>query len=95
MALFLLSGCWQAFKQAQAMRQLDQLPRRPEFTCPECATHPPIGRYWLCPGCRQPFDPFVSEARCPQCAAVLDLTVCPDCQSAHAHRSWDASIRDT
>jgi len=94
MAFFLLSNCWGSFKQAQALRKLEQLPRRTEYRCPDCEAHPPIGNYWLCPSCRQAFDPFASAGQCPHCSVVLDRTVCPDCGSARAQRSWDGSIRD-
>lgn len=94
MAFFLLSGCWSSFKQAQGLRRLEQLPRRPEFRCPECHAAPPIGSYWLCPACRGAFDPFATSAVCPHCRAALDLTTCPDCGSTRPQRSWDGSIVD-
>jgi Zn-dependent protease len=94
MAFFLLSNCWGSFQHARMLRKTEQLPRRTEFKCPDCEAHPPIGSYWLCPSCRKAFDPFATGAVCPQCSAALELTTCPDCHSARAHRSWDASIRD-
>ncbi|MDI1318742.1 MAG: site-2 protease family protein [bacterium] len=94
MAFYLLANCWQSFQQAKAMRQLEKLPRRPEFKCPVCHASPPVGRYWRCPACGQNFDPFATAAQCPHCQATLDLTPCPDCGNARTQRSWDASIRD-
>lgn len=94
MAFFMLTGCWQSFRQAKELRKIELLPRRPEFRCPDCTASPPRGNHWLCPACRLAFDPFASEARCPQCAAALDLTACPDCGGVRGHRAWDASIRD-
>jgi Zn-dependent protease len=94
MTFFLLSNCWRGYQQALQLRKFEQLPRRPEFACPVCRVAPPRGAYWLCPQCRQAFDPFVTSAVCPHCNAVLELTICPDCGSARAHRSWDAFIRD-
>ncbi len=94
MALFMLSTCWKSFQQAKELRQVEQLPRRAEFRCPECRASPPRGNYWLCPACRQAFDPFVTGAQCPHCATPLDRTVCPDCGSERDQRTWDASIRD-
>lgn len=94
MALFLLSYCWQSFKAAKELRKLEQLPRRLGFACPVCHAQPPRGNFWLCPQCRQGFDPFATEATCPHCQAVLDRTPCPDCGSARHHRAWDASIRE-
>ncbi|AOS45938.1 Peptidase family M50 [Lacunisphaera limnophila] len=94
MAFFMLSNCWQSFQQARALRTVEQLPRRPEFKCPDCHASPPRGAYWRCPSCRQAFDPFASSAQCPHCQAMLDLTTCPDCGTARAQRTWDGTIRD-
>lgn len=94
MSFFLLANSWSSFKHAQEVRRIERLPRRPQFRCPECHSSPPIGNFWLCPSCRQPFDPFATQAVCPHCSSALDLTACPDCGTARAHRSWDASIRD-
>jgi Zn-dependent protease len=94
LAFFLLSNSWGSFKHARELRRLERLPRRPEFKCPECHASPPIGSFWLCPSCRQAFDPFATQAVCPHCATSLDRTACPDCGTARAHRTWDGSIRD-
>lgn len=94
-ALFLLMQSWGSFKAAGSLRKLEQLPRRPEFKCPACHASPPRGEYWLCPSCQRPFDPFATNAVCPHCQASLEVTACPDCHSAHPHRSWDASIVNT
>ena len=93
-AFYLISICWRSYQQAGALRQLEKLPRRPEFKCPVCKTAPPVGNYWICPACKSTFDPFATGAVCPQCHAALSVTACPDCQNARAHRSWDATIRD-
>lgn len=94
LAFFMLSNCWQSFQQAKELRKIERLPRRPEFKCPECHASPPRGNYWLCPSCRQAFDPFATDARCPHCQTMLDRTTCPDCSGSRGHRAWDASIRD-
>jgi hypothetical protein len=94
LAFFLLSNCWQSFKYAKELRRVELLPRRPEFKCPSCQASPPLGNYWLCPACRQAFDPFATAAKCPHCSTVLEQTTCPDCGEARAHLAWDASIRD-
>jgi Zn-dependent protease len=93
-AFFLLSNCWRSYQHAQVLRKIEQLPRRTGFACPVCHTPPPVGNYWLCPHCRQPFDPFATAAQCPQCQTTLDLLPCPECGSARGLRSWDASVRD-
>ncbi len=94
MTFFLSSNCWRSFQSAQALRKIEQLPRRSEFACPVCHASPPIGNFWQCPQCRQPFDAFATGAQCPHCSATLELTPCPDCGTARGQRSWDASIRD-
>lgn len=94
LAFFLLSNSWGSFKHARELRRLERLPRRPEFKCPECHASPPVGSFWLCPSCRQAFDPFATQAVCPHCATSLDRTACPDCGTARAHRAWDGSIRE-
>ena len=94
MAFFMLGSSWQGLQQARVLRRIEQLPRRPEFRCPDCHASPPQGGYWQCPACQAAFDPFVTEARCPQCQVELASTLCPDCGRAHPHRSWDATIRE-
>lgn len=94
MAAFLLVNCWGSFRQARALRQIEQLPRRSKFACPVCHAAPPRGAYWLCSHCRQTFDPFATGAVCPHCQTSFELTKCLDCGHSRALRSWDASIRD-
>lgn len=94
LAFFLLSQSWSSYRAAGALRKIEQLPRRPEFKCPVCHASPPVGAYWICPSCREAFDPFASSAVCPHCKAVLDLTTCPDCHATRGHRAWDGSIVD-
>jgi Zn-dependent protease len=94
MTLFLLSNCWRSFQQARALRTIELLPRRPEFACPVCGAAPPIGEYWRCRQCGQPFDTFATRAVCPHCQTVHEVTTCPDCGSARALRTWDKSIVD-
>ena len=94
MAAFLLSNCWESFRQARGLRQIEQLPRRPEYACPVCHTAPPRGEYWQCNHCQHAFDTFATGAVCPHCSTNFELTKCPDCGSSRALRSWDASIRE-
>lgn len=93
-SLFLLSICWRSFQQALALRKIERLPRRPEFACPVCRAAPPIGNYWGCKQCGQPFDPFATGAVCPHCGTVHEVTACPDCREARPLRSWDKAIRE-
>jgi Zn-dependent protease len=88
MTLFLLSNCWRSFQQARAMREVERLPRRRELGCPACGVSPPIGIFWRCEHCAQPFDLFASATVCPQCTAVQTGASCVDCGSTHAHSTW-------
>jgi len=76
------------------LRRAEKLPRRPEFACPVCKSAPPIGNYWRCGQCGQPFDMFVFAATCPYCHAVHDTVGCPDCGEARPYPAWDASVTD-
>lgn len=93
-ALFLLSYCWRSFQEAQALRKIEQLPRRREFACPECHCAPPTGPYWRCPQCGNGFDVFLDGGVCPHCTTVQTVAPCPDCGAARPLRSWDKSIVD-
>lgn len=94
LAFFVVSRAWSGYQESAALRKIEQLPRREQFKCPSCHASPPIGAYWICQSCRQPFDPFATNAVCPHCQTTLDVTTCPDCHSARPHRSWDATIVD-
>jgi hypothetical protein len=78
-SVFMLMNCWGGLKHAQGLLRLAKLPRREGFACPSCRTAPPIGAYWKCGQCEQPFDTFQSRAVCPHCAAQFATTVCLDC----------------
>lgn len=81
-------NCWNGFKQAQALRSLEKLPRRQEFACPSCKSHPPIGPYWKCNQCGSQFDTFASGGVCPQCSTRFETTTCLDCRRSSAMTEW-------
>jgi Zn-dependent protease len=87
-AVFILINCWSGFKQAQALSRFAKLPRREEFSCPTCKTAPPVGDYWKCSHCGQPFDIFQTRAVCPHCASRFDITRCLDCGALHPMSEW-------
>jgi Zn-dependent protease len=91
-AVFILINCWSGFKQAQALSRFAKLPRRQEFSCPTCKTAPPVGEYWKCAHCAQPFDTFQTQAVCPRCASRVDVTRCPDCGALHPMHEWKAPL---
>ena len=87
-AIFMLLNCWGGLKHAQTLLRLARLPRRKEFACPSCRTAPPIGAYWKCGQCGQPFDTFQTGGVCPHCAAQFVTTVCLDCGEQHPLQEW-------
>src|SRR6202167_3723229 len=68
-SVFMLMNCWGGLKHAQTLLRRAKLPRREGFACPSCRTAPPIGAYWKCGQCGQPFDTLQCRAVCPHCAA--------------------------
>ena len=87
-ALFMLMNCWSGLKHAQALLKFAKLPRREAFACPSCKTAPPIGEYWKCGHCKQPFDTFQTQAVCPHCGTQFALTRCLDCGEEHSFSEW-------
>jgi Zn-dependent protease len=90
-AAYILMSCWGGFKSAQAMLRMDKLPRRNDFACPDCGTHPPVGNLWKCAGCGQNFDTFAFRAACPQCGSEFPNTMCGECQKMHSIGEWAAA----
>src|SRR2546427_1329384 len=85
-----LTGMVGGLKQARALSRLAKLPRREGFACPCCKTAPPIGAFWKCVQCGQPFDTFQTQAVCPKCNARFAVTGCLDCRRAYAMSEWMA-----
>ena len=88
MAFFLLSNCWQSFQHAKALRRLEQLPRHSGYACPVCQSSPPVGAFWRCEACSEPFDVFASNGICPKCSAAKIATPCVDCATASPTAAW-------
>ena len=87
-AVYMLVNCWRALQHAKDLIRQGRLPRREGFACPSCRTAPPIGPYWKCGQCGQPFDTFESRAVCPNCAAQFATTVCLDCGEQRPLQDW-------
>src|ERR1017187_730307 len=87
-SVFMLMNCWSGLRHAQDLLRRARLPRREGFVCPSCLTAPPIGAYWKCGQCGQPFDTFQSRAVCPHCAAQFVTTVCLDCGEQRPLQDW-------
>jgi Zn-dependent protease len=90
-AVFMLLNCWGGLQHARALLRLAKLPRREGFACPRCATAPPLGEFWKCGRCGQPFDTFATRAACPHCAAQFSGTKCLDCGGVHPMSEWMAA----
>ena len=88
LAVFMLMNCWGGWKHARALSKLAKLPRRNGFLCPRCKTAPPIGEFWKCGRCGQPFDTFQTQGVCPHCAARFAVTRCLDCGGLPSMSEW-------
>jgi len=87
-AVFMLMNCWGGLQRARALLRLAKIPRRDGFACPTCNTSPPLGEYWRCGKCGQPFDTFQSHAVCPRCSTPFAQTKCLDCGRLHPMHDW-------
>jgi Zn-dependent protease len=85
---FMLINCWSGLKHAQQLIRMARLPRREGFACPSCQTAPPLGAYWQCGQCGQPFDTFETRGICPHCSARFATTTCLDCGEQHPINDW-------
>jgi len=95
LAAFMLMNCWSGLRHAQELLRMARLPRRAGFVCPSCRTAPPVGAYWQCGRCGQPFDTFAAGAVCPHCAAQFITTGCLDCGEQHPIGQWIAGSNDS
>jgi Zn-dependent protease len=91
LAAFILMNCWSGLKQARALLRLAKLPRREGYACPSCKTAPPVGAFWKCGRCGQPFDTFQTQAVCPKCAAQFAVARCLDCGALNPLSAWMVS----
>lgn len=87
-AIFVGMLCWSGLKQAQTLSRLARLPRRGGFACPRCKSAPPVGDFWKCGQCGQPFDTFATGAVCPYCSAQFAVTSCLDCGAVSPMSEW-------
>lgn len=90
MAVFLLMNCWSGLQHARALSRLAKLPRRDGFACPRCNTAPPVGNFWKCGQCGQPFDTFQNQGTCPHCGTQFAATRCLDCGALLPLSEWIA-----
>jgi Zn-dependent protease len=91
-AVFLLMNCWSGLQHARALLKFAKVPRRFGYACPACQSSPPIGEYWKCGRCGQPFDSFQTQAVCPHCATQYAGTKCLDCGATHPMSEWSVPV---
>jgi Zn-dependent protease len=87
-SIYLLFICWNGLQQARKLLQQAKLPRRLGYACPSCKTSPPIGAYWGCSACKQPFDTFETQGVCPHCSTRFATTTCLDCRVQSPMVTW-------
>src|SRR6202167_4266741 len=90
LAAFMLMNCWKGLQHARFLSRLAKLPRRDGFACPRCNTAPPVGDFWKCGQCGQPFDTFQTQGVCPHCGARFATTRCLDCGGLQPLSEWVA-----
>ena len=88
MAIFALMSCWRGLGRARALARLARLPHHEGFACPACQSAPPVADLWSCSRCLLVFDPFATDAACPNCGLSFETTKCPDCGRAHPMSRW-------
>jgi Zn-dependent protease len=81
-------NCWNGFKLARALRQLERIPQRPGFACPSCKTAPPLGPFWKCNQCGEQFDTFQTGGVCPECSTRFETTTCLHCRVSSPIAEW-------
>lgn len=85
---FIVMTCWQGLRYAQALARIAKLPRHSGYACPSCQAAPPVGRFWVCGLCRQPFDIFQAQGICPNCSSRFSTTRCLDCGALRPMNEW-------
>ncbi|MDE3169862.1 MAG: site-2 protease family protein [Acidobacteriota bacterium] len=85
---FILMNCWNGLRHAQVLARMAKLPRHAGYACPSCQAAPPVGRFWVCGLCHQPFDMFATQAICPNCSARYSTTRCLDCGVLRPTNDW-------
>ncbi len=90
LAAFMLMNCWSGLQHARFLARLAKLPRRDGFACPRCNTAPPVGNFWKCGQCGQPFDTFQTQGVCSHCGTQFAATRCLDCGGLLPLSEWIA-----
>ena len=88
MAAFLCYGAVSGLGAARKLAPLDRAPRRREYTCPGCGSHPPVGAFWNCPQCKATTDVFDPLQVCPRCKVLFLVVSCPECGQQRFGGEW-------
>ena len=86
--VYMAMNCWSGLQHARALLRQAKMPRRDGFLCPTCRTAPPVGEFWQCGKCGQPFDTFQNHATCPHCSSQFSQTRCLDCGRVNPMSDW-------
>ena len=92
LCVFIAMNCWAGFQQARALAKVANAPRRAGFFCPHCKLAPPVGNFWTCAKCGNPFDIFETQGACSHCAVQYAATSCPECGSVRPISEWMISV---
>jgi len=87
-AAYMLMNCWSGVRYSLSLMKLDKLPRRQQYACPHCGSHPPEGAVWKCDRCTETFDPFATGFQCPLCGVMHKDTMCVDCHKMAPAETW-------
>lgn len=90
---FMAVECWNAYKRAQALKQLEALPRHTSVACPSCHESPPGGPLYVCGSCGNRFDPFSTHAICPHCNTMQPAIPCVHCGAVNPSDRWGVKPR--
>lgn len=88
MTAFIFMNCRQGWRQARALGELEAMPNRKEYACPECHVPPPHGELWKCGKCDSGFDPFEDNGVCRHCGAQYSVALCFSCGAANRLGDW-------
>ena len=87
-AAFILLNCWNGLRYALRLMRRARAPRRVGVVCPICRAAPPVGAFWICPQCHNPFDLFEAGMACPHCGLALASTSCLECGDMSSIGVW-------
>jgi Zn-dependent protease len=95
MSAFILLNSWRGLKRGLYLMRLAKIPRHEGLACPECGAAPLAGAFWVCPGCRNPFDVFDAKGVCPSCGAAgaSNATSCVECGSVSLINAWSPAAQ--